>query len=235
MAEENGRVVRRHKQRSDDGKGLRRLIAEKRFRLPVGVSGPEAEQRFLLIERLWRDNEAFCRKIHREAQWTEIALWAAESIRHGTPRIPLPPIDNILASYGESPWPISIRLIIDRFTDETLQTRYPATVDGLEWDEVRTFFDSLSDSFPSVNWLLPLRASSKDFRLARFEINFRTGSVASRQERSSPAWPCVMGFPIRATSSCTGVIQTGLGKPCSNRNGSIANTLPQFSFQCQIC
>ncbi len=104
MAEENGRVVRRHKQRSDDGKGLRRLIAEKRFRLPVGVSGPEAEQRFLLIERLWRDNEAFCRKIHRETQWTEIALWAAESIRHGTPRIPMPPIDDILASYGESPW-----------------------------------------------------------------------------------------------------------------------------------
>lgn len=203
MAEENGRVVRRHKQRSDDGKGLRRLIAEKRFRLPVGVSGPEAEQRFLLIERLWRDNEAFCREIHRAAQWTEIALWAAESIRHGTPRIPLPPIDDILASYGESPWPISIRLIIDRFTDETLQTRYPATVDGLEWDEVRTFFDSLSESFPSVNWLLPLPQADSIIasheRQARWSIERL--AQAKNQAPPDPSTPLIRGTFHEALSA----------------------------------
>lgn len=31
------------------------------------------------------------------------------------------------------------------------------------------------------------------------------------------------------------VIQTGLGKPCSNRNESIANTSPRSLIRCQIC
>ena len=62
MSDDSKKVIRHHRRRSDDGKGLRRLIAGKRFRLPSGGSGLEADQRFLLIERLWRDNEAFCLK-----------------------------------------------------------------------------------------------------------------------------------------------------------------------------
>lgn len=77
MSEFEGRVIRRHKRRSDDGKGIRRLIAGRRFRAPAGIDSREAEQRFLKIEALWRDNEEFCLRIGRPPQWTDIAVWAA--------------------------------------------------------------------------------------------------------------------------------------------------------------
>lgn len=62
MTEKNGRVVRRHKRRKVDGKGLRLFLADERFRLPAGVSSQEAEIRFTLINRLWEDNESSCRR-----------------------------------------------------------------------------------------------------------------------------------------------------------------------------
>jgi hypothetical protein len=59
MAADQSRIIRRHKKRTDDGKGHRRYIAGRRFRLPAGVEGREADERFLRIERLWKDNEVF--------------------------------------------------------------------------------------------------------------------------------------------------------------------------------
>jgi hypothetical protein len=42
----NGRqVIRRHKNRTDDGKGFRRMIAGKRFRTPKEVGKDEAMRR----------------------------------------------------------------------------------------------------------------------------------------------------------------------------------------------
>ena len=97
MADKKGRTTRRHKRRKDDGKGLRHFIAGKRFRVPAGVSSKDADLRFLLIDRLWADNEIFCRRHSLNFEWTYIALWAAERIRIGVPRIPLPPIDDVLS------------------------------------------------------------------------------------------------------------------------------------------
>lgn len=84
-------LLRRHRQRSDDGKGIRRLIAGKRFRVPAGTSPRESDHRFLLLEKLWQENEAFCRRIGRDVAWTDIALWAANHICKGATRVPLPP------------------------------------------------------------------------------------------------------------------------------------------------
>ncbi|MHB8897865.1 MAG: hypothetical protein ACYC6Y_03865 [Thermoguttaceae bacterium] len=154
MSATEKRTVRRHKKRTDDGKGLRRMIAGLRFRLPHGVGDREADQRFSRIEDLWKDNEAFCRRIGREVEWTDIALWAAEYLKRGELRIPIPPIDEILPSYAQRDWPINLKQIIDRYTDDTA-CHYPPTVDGLERDEAQHFYDIVSDSFPSVNWLLP--------------------------------------------------------------------------------
>ena len=155
MSGPKGRPIRRHKQRTDDGKGVRRLIAGKRFRTPAGVSTREADQRFSRIEDLWRDNETFCRRIGREPEWTEIALWAADVLRKGELRAPLPPIDDFLWSFGDCKWPANIQIVIDHYTDEDASCHYPATVDGLTWDEAKKFFDIVVEQFPSVNWLLP--------------------------------------------------------------------------------
>lgn len=82
------RVIRHRKQRTDDGKGFRRLVAGRRFRLPPDISSHEADRRFARIEDLWHDNEAFCHKTGRSAEWTRIALWAADFLRRGEMHVP---------------------------------------------------------------------------------------------------------------------------------------------------
>lgn len=72
MSASKRRTVRRRKQRRDDGKGLRRMIAGRRVRVPHGAGDREGDQRFPRIEDLWRDNEAFCQRIRREVEWTDI-------------------------------------------------------------------------------------------------------------------------------------------------------------------
>lgn len=76
------------------------MVAGRRFRTP-GVSGREADQRFSRIEDLWRDNEAFCRNTRQDPVWTDVALWAADWLRKGEMRVVLPPLDDLLASYGD--------------------------------------------------------------------------------------------------------------------------------------
>lgn len=154
------RIIRRHKARKDDGKGLRRFIAGQRFRLPTDVSQKEAEQRFLRLEELWEDNEHFCQGIGRRPHWTYIALFAAESIRKGELRVSIPPVDYVLASFGDSDYAIDIKCVMDHYLieDETgnvFDLKYPKTVDGMEWDEAKKFYEFLSHRFPSVNWVLP--------------------------------------------------------------------------------
>ena len=154
MAAPDERIIRRHRRRTDDGKGYRRLIAGRRFRLPAGLDAREAEQRFLRIETLWRDNERFCQGFECELAWTKIALWAAEFLRWGDLRIPLPPLSEILGSYVTSHWPNGIINLLCRYLREELPL--PRTVDDLTWDEAMVVYEFVSDRFPSINWLLPV-------------------------------------------------------------------------------
>lgn len=149
--------TRRRKQRTDDGKGDRRMIAGKRFRTP-SATGLEADKRFERIDDVWRDNETFCRKkLKKEPHWNHIALWAAESIRKGVMRVPLPPIDDILPTFDEADcdWPQMLKMIIGRHTDEEYVSHYTPTVDGLAAEEAISIYEIVSDAFPSVNWVLP--------------------------------------------------------------------------------
>lgn len=57
-------------------------------------------------------------KIGREVVWTDIALWASEFFRKGERRLPLPPVDDILASYEGGEWPHRIQAFVDHYTDE---------------------------------------------------------------------------------------------------------------------
>lgn len=104
MPVEHARIIRSHRNRIDDGKGYRRYIAGQRSRLSARV------------EDLWRENEAFCRHVGRAVGWTYLALQAAEHFRRGEPLVPLPPTDEILASYdsreGFGRWDAKIGLII---------------------------------------------------------------------------------------------------------------------------
>ena len=122
----HGRQIRRHKKRTDDGKGQRRLIAGKRFRLPVGISSKEVDDRFLLIERLWRDNEEFCYRNLLEAEWTEIALWAADHMSKGVVKWQLPAIhsEKIVASHEmQARWSL----------EELARSKNQAAPDPLKW------------------------------------------------------------------------------------------------------
>lgn len=195
MNTEDRRVIRRHKKRTDDGKGQRRYIAGERFRLPAGLESREVEHRFLLMEKIWSDNEAFCIHIGREPVWTDIALWAANCIKKGDARIPLPPIDDILASYGDARWNTRIQLIIDRRTDDELRTNYPPTVDGLEWDEALAMFDVLCERFPSVNWQVPAAHSNEIIRSRETQARWSLEQVAlvKNSQPPDPLTPLIVG------------------------------------------
>jgi hypothetical protein len=195
MSVPNGKAVRKHKRRTDDGKGVRRLIAGKRFRTPAGVSTREADQRFSRIEDLWRDNEEFCQRIGRHQEWTEIALWAADKLRKGELRIPLPPIDDILWSFGDRKWPATIQLVIDRYTDDDAACHYPTTVDGLTWDEAKKFFDIVVEQFPSVNWLLPETHAGEIVNSHESAARWSLGQLAVAKDQSppDPATPLISG------------------------------------------
>lgn len=195
MAASDERIIRRHRRRTDDGKGYRRLIAGKRYRLPAGLDAREAERRFLQIEALWKDNERFCREFECEAAWVEIALFAAEQLRLGKLRIPMPPIEDISSSFGTADWPIRLALILRRYTDEDFNWTLPETTDGLSWDESLTFHEALSQLFPSVNWLLPERhkdvildSSTKEARHAVERLAFLQG-----QAPPDPSTPLISG------------------------------------------
>lgn len=152
----NSKIIRRHKKRTDDGKGLRRMIAGRRFRLPAGLSSQEADRRFGWIEELWTDNESFCKKSDIEIVWTDIALWAAESFRKGERRVPVPPIDEILPTFEGVEWPDKLRRVIDDYTDDRAECHYPPTLDGFaSWKTAKDIFDVVSEAFPSVPWGLP--------------------------------------------------------------------------------
>lgn len=195
MSGTNKRAVRRHKKRTDDGKGLRRMIAGQRFRLPHGVGDREADQRFSRLEDLWKDNEAFCRRIGRDVEWTDIALWTAEYLKRGELRIPIPPIDEILPSYSDCPWPGRLDLVIDRYTDEDGACHYPPIVDGLDPSEAKHIYDILSESFPSVNWLLPAAHSKEiiQFHESASRWSLEQLAKAKNQAPPDPSTPLITG------------------------------------------
>ena len=190
-----GHSIRHHKRRTDDGKGVRRMIAGQRFRSPAGVGIHEANQRFSRIEELWQDNEAFCQQIGRDPEWTDIALWAAEHLRKGELRIPLPPLDDILASYGDQDWSVRLNLIVDRYTDEQAACHYPRTIDGLPWSEAKTFYEVVSEAFPSVHWVLPAPIHEKvvDFHETAARFSLERLAEAKNQAPPDPNTPLVAG------------------------------------------
>jgi len=193
MQDDHARIVRRHRKRTDDGKGLRRYIAGKRFRLTAGVDGREADERFQRIEALWRDNENFCRKEKRSTDWTETALWAAEFLRRGALRVPLPPIDDILDSYGHLDWPDELSRLLGRYIEDGLPQ--PKTADDLSWDGAKVVHEIVSGNFPSVNWLGPtchaVEIIASHERAARG--NIERYSRLTEQTPPDPSTPLVSG------------------------------------------
>lgn len=219
MAKSHTSTIRRHKRRTDDGKGLRRMIAGRRFRLPTGVDSQEADRRFARIEDAWQDNESFCRRFRIDVVWTELGLWAADLLRVGKTRVPLPPIDDLLASFGDGEWQIQIKLIIDRYTTDDAACHYPPTVDELSWDEAKTFYDVISDLLPSVNWILPEQHSEKVTRFHESAARYSIGQL-SKAKGAAP--------PDPATPLINGTLHEALSAYQEKRNDDF--TLPDGSF-----
>ena len=153
MSESNSRIIRRHRRGKDDGKGERRHIAGKRFRCPKGTSRQESDRRFLLIEQLWRDNEAFCQRTGRPVEWNSLVSNLADTIRLGNGRVPLPDLDTLFEYFPDEP-EISA---INRFSIEDEDQIQSGEVDDLDFDLVMNVFDLCHKHFPSVPWQLPRR------------------------------------------------------------------------------
>lgn len=77
----------------------------------------------------------------------------------GETLVPLPPTDDILASYdsteGFGRWDAKIGMIINHRMGKEAADAYPETMDEFRWNEALTFHRTIKSHFPSVNWLLP--------------------------------------------------------------------------------
>lgn len=216
--------TRRHKKRTDDGKGERRMIAGMRFRTP-GVSGPEADKRFDRIDDVWRDNEAFCRRqLRAEPHWNHIALWAAESIRKGELRVPLPPIDDILPTYDEADceWPTKLKLIISWHTDEDYTSHYPPTVDGFSSEEAIAIHELVSEAFPSVNWVLPKPHADAHVENREKAARWSLGQLAKAKNQAppDPKTPMIVGTFHEALAAYEEKRRTDFTEPDGTFDGS---------------
>jgi len=191
MSEVNSRIIRRHKSRRDDGKGDRRYIAGRRFRCPKGVSGQESDRRFLLLEQLWRDNEAFCKQKDRPVEWNDLVSGIADAIRQGKRRVPLPDLEALFEYFPDEPEVSAIsRLIIE---DEDQVQR--GEVDELEFDQVMNVFDLCHRYFPSVPWQLPRRQQAEitAYHERQARHSTREFAKATGAEPPDPKTPLVQG------------------------------------------
>lgn len=216
------KLIRRHKDRRDDGKGIRRFIAGHRFRFSADASKKEVEQRIVRLEQLWDENEAFCRKIGRSVEWTDMALWAGNHIRLGELRIPFPPIDEILPSFGDSPIHCEIEGVINHYLDDTGAYDYPSDVDGLTWDEAVKFYDLLVEWFPSVNWTFPEahRVEMVRSRESSSRWNLEYLAAAKRLPPPDPKTPLITGTLHEALLAYEKVRDKGFFYPDGSYNGS---------------
>lgn len=186
MGEVN-RVIRHHKKRTDDGKGFRRMIAGRRFRMPPETTEHEANRRFARIEDLWHDNEAFCQKTGHSLDWTKIALWAADFIRKGEMQVPLPPIDDILRSYeSKSQWCLSMAGTFGKKRYKDDDSEYPKTVDEMSWVDADVLHGVLSRNFPSVNWQLPAPHVEQIIRSYQDDAQLMLEHVARMKQQAPP-------------------------------------------------
>ncbi|MGA2035226.1 MAG: hypothetical protein ABSG68_23515 [Thermoguttaceae bacterium] len=204
---------------------MRRLIAGKRFRAPAGADCKAADQWFARIEDVWRDNENFCRKTRQSPYWTHIALWAAEHIRKGTLRVPLPPIDDILASYDENvpDWPVGLKIVIDQYLDvTTMAYHYPPLVDGLTWDEAKWFYEEVTKAFPSVNWMVPPPHYDKIVDVHEKQARLYVEELAKVKNEAPPApsTPLVAGTFHEALSAYEEVRRKDFILPDGSFDGS---------------
>ncbi len=177
--------VRRHTKGSRWA-GDRRMIAGKRFRTPGLQPGDESSCRLDRIDQLWLKIEAFHSRGRRNVKWTDIALWAAHEFRHGKVQIPLPSIDDVLASFANEPYHIDIKLNIDRYTNDTLACNYPPEIEGLSQDEQDKSYDLLSESFPSINWCLPASQSERILDFHESQARYRIERPADAQGSAPP-------------------------------------------------
>ena len=158
---------------------------------PKGTSRQETDRRFLLIEQLWRDNEAFCQRHDRPVEWNSLVSDLADAIRLGKGRVPLPNLDTLFEYFPDQP-EISV---ISRFIIENEDEVQQGEVDDLDFDLVMNVFDLCHRYFPSVPWQLPPRqqteVAASHERQARHST--RKFAEANGAKPPDPNTPLVLG------------------------------------------
>jgi hypothetical protein len=109
-----------------------------------------------------------------------------------------------------------------RHTDDKLACHCPHTVDRLEWDEAKHFYDVVSEAFPSVNWLLPephakriVESHEKQARGSLKEL-----AKAKNQSPPDPATPLVPGTFHEALEAYEGERRKDFTLPDGSFDGS---------------
>jgi integrase len=191
MSEIQPRIIRRHKTHKGDGKGERRYIAGVRFRCPKDTPPQEADRRFLLIEQVWRDNEAFCQRMDRPLEWNSLVSGVADAIRLGARRVPLPDLNTLFEFFPEE----SFVSAISRFVIENEAEVQSGEVAELDFDQVINVLALCQTYFPSVPWQLPPRQHPEiaAFHEQQSRYSTRKFAEATGAKPPDPKTPVVHG------------------------------------------
>jgi hypothetical protein len=137
-----------------------------------------------------------------EDHWTPIAIHAAEYLRRGDIRVPLPSTDDILNSFAiwedrkrkGIDWGSGIKFIID-FSYLNHGREYPVTVDGFKWEDALTIHQLVSGHFYSINWLVPEVHRGAIVESLEDKARFQLSELAQVQNLSppDPSTPLVAG------------------------------------------
>jgi hypothetical protein len=128
------------------------------------------------------------------ADWSPLALWIADQIKHGVQPVPLPPLPELQSSvFRDNQVDYRFGHLAQAFSGPL--ESHPPTIRDLRWEDAFRLLNRLTEAYPSVPWVMPQHHIDEP---ARFHEQSAREAIATTarvrsQEPPSPDIPLIPG------------------------------------------
>jgi hypothetical protein len=128
------------------------------------------------------------------ADWSPLALWIADQIKHGVQPVPLPPLPELQSSvFRDNQVDYRFGHLAQAFSGPL--ESHPPTIRDLRWEDAFRLLNRLTEAYPSVPWVMPQHHIDE---AARFHEQSAREAIATTarvrsQEPPSPDIPLIPG------------------------------------------
>ena len=130
----------------------------------------------------------------KAADWSPLALWIADQIKHGVQPVPLPPLPELQSSvFRNNQVDYRFGHLAQVFSGP--RESHPPTIRDLRWQDAFKLLNRLTEAYPSVPWTMPQHHIDETARFheqATKEAIATTAKVRS-QKPLSPDIPLIPG------------------------------------------